>query len=132
MALTPDQIHTKLRLVGLTQPKRVRKEITALADILEPGEDIKGAASGIMDGKNWLVVCTDRRVLFLDKVIGGLLRKDIPLEMVSSVSMNTGMVFGSIDILGAGLSGMQVKNILKAEVPNLANAIQTARREHNE
>ena len=98
--------------------------------ILEGGEQIVGAAKGFMDSKHWLVVCTDRRVLFLDKVIGGVNQLDIPLDMISSVSQKTGMVFGAIDVLGAGLSGMKVEKIAKEEVPKLANAIQQARREH--
>lgn len=121
--------------MGMVSWKSVRKEMRLLPGILESGEQIVGAARGFMDNKHWLVVCTDRRVLFLDKVIGGVNQMDIPLETISSVSQKTGMVFGAIDILGAGLSGMRVEKIAKEEVPRLANAIQQARRElknHND
>lgn len=129
MTTRSEQIAQKMRLQGLTRPKAVRKEIAALPEILEDDEDIKGAAMGHMDGKNWLIVCTDRRVLFLDKVLGGMSQTDIPLEMISSVTQKTGMVTGGIRILGAGLSGMEVTLIAKAEVPRIAKAIQNARRE---
>ena len=116
--------------LGMVSWKSVRKEMRLLPGILEGGEQIVRAARGFMDSKHWLVVCTDRRVLFLDKVIGGVNQLDIPLDMISSVSQKTGMVFDAIDILGAGLSGMKVEKIVKEEVPKLANAIQQARREH--
>ena len=119
----------RLLEVGLTSVKRVRPEIRSLPDILEHDEQIRGAATGFMDSKNWLMVCTDRRILFLDKVLGGMSQMDIPLETISSVTQKTGVAFGSIDVLGAGFTGKQVTMIPKSEVPLIAKAIQTARRE---
>ena len=43
---------------------------------------------------------------------------------------DTGVVFGSVEILGLALSGMKVKNIAKGSVPKFARAVQTARREY--
>ena len=39
---------------------------------------------------------------------------------------------GSIQILGAGLSGMKVDNIIKEDVAKFAKAVQNARRERAE
>ena len=100
-----------------------------LPETLEPGESIKALTSGVMDGNTWLVICTDRRVLFLDKgLIYGLKQMEIPLDGISSVSQRMGLVLGSIQILGAGLSGMKVNNIPKDDVAKFAKAVQTARR----
>ena len=84
-----------------------------------------------MDSNTWLVVCTDRRILFLDKgLIYGIRQIEIPLEQISSVMHDTGMMFGTVTILGAGLSGMKVKQVDKKSVPKFARAVQEARREY--
>lgn len=108
----------------------VRKEVRYLPDIMEPDETVKGTARGVMDGKTWLVVCTDRRVIFVDKgLVFGLRQMEIPLEAITSVSHRTKMVLGWFEILGAGLSGMKVDNVDKDTVVKFARAVQEARRE---
>lgn len=121
------EIEAQINQTALTRPKAVRREVRQLPLVLAVDEPIHAAAMGFMDNKNWLVLCTDRRILLLDKVIGGMRQKDIPLAMVSSIAQSTGLVFGEIQILGAGLSGMEIKRIAKAEVPRLADAINHAR-----
>ena len=97
---------------------------------MDPDETIRAITSGLMDGNTWLVVCTHRRILFIDKgLIYGLKQVDIPMDTISSVVQKTGMIFGSIEILGAGLSGMKVENILKSHVGKFAKAVQAARLE---
>ena len=109
----------------------VRKEVRYLPDIMEPDEIVKGAARGTMGADSWLVVCTDRRVIFVDKgLVTGFKQMEIPLEMISSVSHRVGPLTGSVEILGAGLTGMAVKNIVKENVVAFARAVQAARREH--
>ena len=108
----------------------VRKEVRYLPDIMEPDEIVRGAARGAMGGTTWLVVCTDRRIIFVDKGwLFGLKQTEIPLDAVSSVTHKTSMVLGSFEILGAGLSGMAVKNVEKGAVAKFARAVQTARRD---
>ena len=38
-----------------------QKEIRALPEILDNNEKIKALTSGMLNGKTWLSVCTDRR-----------------------------------------------------------------------
>ena len=76
-----------------------------------------------------LIVCTDRRVIFLDKgFLYGLKQTEIPLDSISSVTQETGLMFGSITVLGAGLSGMTIKQISKASTRKFAKTVQEARR----
>ena len=122
------------RFGGYVSLRNVRGEVKRLPQVLEDDETIKGLASGrmsIADLKSWLIICTDRRVLFLDKdIIVGMKQIDIPLEAISSVTYRTGVIYGSISILGSGLSGMTGRMIAKRDVPPLAKAIQTARRDY--
>ena len=114
---TLNEIRAQIDRLGDVDKFGTKKEIRYLPEIMEPGEEVKGLAPGLMDSNTWLVVCTDRRIIFLDKgLVYGLQQIEIPLEQVSSVSHNTGMMFGTVEILGAGLSGMKVKQIEKKTV----------------
>ena len=61
------EIRAQIEALGEIDTFGTKKEIRYLPDVMEPGEAIKGLASGLMDANTWLVVCTDRRILFLDK-----------------------------------------------------------------
>ena len=123
------EIRDRLTELGVGSKAMARKEVSYLAGVLEDEETIEGAVVGVMDATTWLVVCTDRRVIFLDKgLVYGLRQNEIPLDAISQVSHKTGMVLGSIEVLGAGLSGMLVKNIDKHEVVGFARSLQAARR----
>ena len=124
-------IRAQIDALGETDTFGTKKEIKYLPDVMDPNDEtIMAIASGFMDGNTWLVVCTNRRILFIDKgLIFGLRQVDIPMDSISSVVQKTGMMFGSVEILGAGLSGMKVTNILKSHVGKFAKAVQAARRE---
>ena len=128
-----DEIRIQIEALRGANTFGTKKEIKCLPETLEPDETMKALTSGYMDGNTWLIVCTDRRVLFLDKgLIYGLKQTEIPLESISSVIQRKGLMVGSIQILGAGLSGMKVDNIIKEDVAKFAKAVQNARRERAE
>ncbi len=107
-----------------------KKEIKYLPEVLDENETIKGVASGMLENNTWLIVCTDQRVLFLDKgMLYGLKQKEIPLDSISSVTHKTGIMLGSIEVLGSGHSGMKIKQIEKKCTASLAKSIMVARRE---
>ncbi len=131
-APSESEIRDRLRELGVSSKTMVRKEIGHLREVLEEEETVEGAVVGVMDGNTWLVVCTDRRVIFLDKgLIYGLRQNEIPLDAISQVSHKTGMLLGSVEVVGAGLSGMLIKNIDKHEVVGFARSLQAARRKHS-
>lgn len=127
-----EQINAQLKRTELFRPRRVRKETALLPAILEDDEEIKGSAYGMMENKSWFVLCTDRRLLMMDKGLFRLRQKDIPLEAISSVTYETGLMSGTVAVIGSGFSGMVVKRMLKQEASRLARAIQQARQEHTE
>ncbi len=83
-------------------------------------------SSGLMDGNTWLIVLTDKRVIFLDKgMIYGLKEKSIFLSMINSVSGQTGIIFGKI-IITAGSGDTIIKNVWKKTVKNFTNSVHEA------
>ena len=79
---------------------------------------------------SWLVLCTERRLLFLDKgPVWGLREIEFPLEQVSSAAYRTGLVYGQVKILATEAGETVVKRMGKDASPGLARAVQTSRRE---
>src|SRR5687767_6270903 len=75
------------------------KEIRALPEILDQSEVVKAVTSGLVDGTTWLLVCTNRRVIFLNcGMIYGVRQIQIPLERIQSIDHSFTIFFGSITI----------------------------------
>ena len=103
-----------------------KKELKLLPDLLSPGETMRGACSGLWDGNTWLIVATDRRLLFLDKgLIFGLKQVEIPLRSISAVSHKIGLVMGKVEIATGGGS-KAIDMIEKADVSRFAAALSDA------
>ena len=108
-----------------------RKEVNELPTLLAENEKIRALASGIVEGKRWLVVCTDRRVLFVDKSwLRGLTQMDVQFQSIAMVTQETKTLLGSIKLSGSGFE-MEVESIAAYSVAQLARAIQTAKSELN-
>ena len=76
-----------------------KKQLRYLPEILLEREQVVAFSSGMMDGKTWLIALTDKRIIFLDKgMLYGLKQTSIPISKISSVSGETGMMFGKITI----------------------------------
>lgn len=79
-----------------------------------------------MDGNTWLIVLTDRRIIFLDKgLIYGLKQSVIDLAKVNTVSGQTGILFGAISIQD-GASNRTIKNVPKGTVIKFTNKLEEA------
>ena len=74
-----------------------KKEIKYLPDILTEGEEIRALTSGFSDGRTVLAVCTNRRILFLDKgMFFGLRQWQMALDRVQSIDGDYVIAFGNI------------------------------------
>lgn len=93
-----------------------RKEIRALPDILEHDEPVKALTSGFMNNATWLAVCTDRRVIFLNRgMIYGERQLMIPLERVQAIDHESTIFFGSITVWD-GASAFMMSMVLKSSI----------------
>ena len=102
------------------------KEVKSLPEVLREGETVKGLTSGFMDGNTWLIVCTERRIIFLDKgMLYGLKQKDTPLEKINSIEHKIGMIFGKITIRDAATE-ITIDNLQKAAVAPFIETVNSA------
>lgn len=89
-----------------------KKEIRALPEILEHGENIKAATSGFVDNATWLAICTDRRVIFLNRgMVYGLRQVQMPLDKIQSIDHEITIFFGSISVWD-GASAFTINMVL--------------------
>jgi len=99
----------------------IKKEFKHLPKILTDDEYLKALASGLMHGHTWLIVTTNKRVIFLDRgFFYGLKQIQIPLSKINSISQKQGIVFGEIHIWD-GASRTEISNVPKSVVTNFVN-----------
>ncbi len=103
-----------------------RKEIRYLPKVLNKGERILALTSGFMNNRTWLAVCTDQRVLFLDRgMIFGLRQLQMNLDRIQSIDSSFGLFFGTIRVWD-GASAMSIGLILKPSVMPFVRTVQEA------
>lgn len=93
-----------------------KKEIRALPDLLDKDEKIRAVTSGMMNGATWLVVCTQRRLMFLNRgMFFGLRQVQLPLDRIQSIDHSSTIAFGSISVWD-GASSFTVSMVLKSSI----------------
>lgn len=118
-------VEQQLEALGDFQRLFTAKEIRFLPQVLIDGETIYGLTSGFYEGKSWIVVVTDMRIVFLDKgMFYGLKQIDMPLSHISSVSHKTGFFLGEITVATAG-GARTIAKIKKREVLKISTLIST-------
>ncbi|TSB48175.1 PH domain-containing protein [Alkalicoccobacillus porphyridii] len=96
---THESIKKRFEEVGVTGKYGTKKEIKELPKILTNDEIVNYATSGFLGSSTWLVVSTNKRVIFLDKgMIYGLKQKEIALDKINSIAQKRGMLLGEIHI----------------------------------
>jgi hypothetical protein len=121
---TQDQIRDQIEKLGDDVGRfGTWKEVRHLPGILQVGEEIKGLTSGFLNEKTWLILCTNRRLLFVDcGMFWGIQQLDIPLEKVSSFEYRAGLIFGEFTVWDS-TKQFVIKNIRKGTLNPFANAI---------
>ena len=76
-----------------------RKEIKELPNILSPSENIDNLIQGVYNKGMGILVSTNRRLIFIDKgLLYGLKVEDFPLDKITSIQYETGLIFGEVKI----------------------------------
>ena len=100
-----------------------KKEVKELPNIIGDDEIITYATSGVYDGHTWLVISTNKRIIFLDKgMFFGVNQIEIPLSKVNSIKYRKRFFLGEIEIWD-GASMIKVTNILKKTLVPFVNAV---------
>ena len=128
---TLGEIQTMLKECGAIDFWGTKKEVKELPNIIHDDEIITYATSGTLNGNTWLIVSTNKRVIFLDKgMIFGLNQVEIPLSKINSIAHKKGLILGDIEIWD-GASKMKITNVSKNTLVPFVNAVNKAREELN-
>lgn len=124
-----ESIQKEIEALGEIDLFGTSKEVSHLPEILQDDENIKYLTSGIMDGTTWLIVCTQKRIILVDYgMFFGVKQSEMALENVNSVSYQTGLIFGSIEIWHGG-ARMLIENCEKQTVKPFCDAVNAAIKE---
>ncbi|MGO5426532.1 PH domain-containing protein [Fusobacterium mortiferum] len=125
--MTYEEIQKRLKELGQIDMFGTKKEVKELPNIMYAGETLEYLMSGFMNGNTWLIVCTNKRILFLDKgLIFGCKQLEIPLDKVNSVETSKGLLLGSIKVWD-GASAMKIDNVQKFALQPFVTAVNNAR-----
>ncbi|MFZ4124581.1 MAG: PH domain-containing protein [Rickettsiales bacterium] len=103
-----------------------KKEIRYLPEILAEGENILALTSGYMNTSTWLCVCTNRRVLFLDRgMFFGLRQIQMNLDRIQSIDSSYTIFFGALRFWD-GASSITIKMVLKSSIHPFVKTVQEA------
>lgn len=103
-----------------------KKEIRHLPKILGEGENILALTSGYMDKKTWLLVCTNKRVLFINSgMFFGLRQIQMNLDRIQSMDSSHIIFFGTIRFWD-GASSVAVNMVLKPSIEPFVRTTQEA------
>ena len=96
-----------------------KKEIKELPSILWENEMPEAIIQGRYQNAVGILVCTNKRLIFINKGVFNLKVEDFPLNNVSSIQYETGMIFGKITIFASG-NRAEIDNIEKKRTRTFA------------
>lgn len=103
-----------------------KREIKCLPKILAEDEHIVALTSGYHGKTTVLLVCTNRRLLFIDKgLIIGLKVRQLNLDRIQSIDSSYVIVFGSIRVWD-GAAAYQIGLVLKDSIDPFVRAVRDA------
>ncbi|MBS1648052.1 MAG: PH domain-containing protein [Bacteroidetes bacterium] len=101
-----------------------RREINELPNILASTEVVDNIAQGTYNKGQGILVSTDRRLLFIDKgMLYGIKVEDFPLEKISSIQYETGLILGEIKIHTYG-NIAKIENVEKSSARAFAEFVR--------
>lgn len=103
-----------------------KREINYLPQILTEDEQIVALTSGFHGNTTVLLVCTNRRLIFIDKgMFFGLKVKQLNLDRIQSLDSSYIILFGSIRIWD-GAAAYEIGMILKDSIDPFVKAVRDA------
>lgn len=100
-----------------------KKELKELPSILWEDELPEKVVQGFYKNGNGILVCTNTRLIFINKGLMSLKVEDFPLKNISSIQYETGLLMGKITIFASG-NRADISNIEKAYVRNFAEYVR--------
>ena len=123
---TIQQIHHQIANLPHKYIFYTRKEIRYLPNILSEDERILALTSGFMNNHTWLCVCTNHRVLFLDRgMFFGLRQVQMNLDRIQSIDSSYTIFFGQLRFWD-GASSISIGLVLKSTIAPFVRTVQEA------
>lgn len=123
---TLEQVKAEIKQLGTVDLFFTRREVSYLPEIMKENEHVLYLSSGITNWTTWLIVCTEERVILLDKgMFFGMKHMEIPLNKINSIVYHTGIFFGTIEIFH-GSSVMLIEYCTKSTVKPFADVVSAA------
>lgn len=100
-----EEIKSHIQSLGLPNVSGYlgRKEIKELPEILADNEQVNNLIQGTYNNGQGILISTDRRLVFIDKgLLYGLKVEDFPLDKISSIQYETGLLLGKVKIHTSG------------------------------
>lgn len=95
------EIKTQIQALGLDNISNFlgRREINELPEILSQNESVDNLIQGTFNNGQGILVSTNYRLIFVDKgMVYGLKVEDFPLDKITSIQYETGLIFGKVKI----------------------------------
>lgn len=121
-----DEIKTELKNLNLPNTSLFlgRKEINELPQILAEGEKVNNIIQGTYNNGQGILVSTNRRLVFIDKgLIYGLKVEDFPLDKISSIQYETGLLLAKVKIHTSGNIAV-IDNVEKTSARQFAEFVR--------
>ena len=121
-----DSIKEEIKNLNLSNTSSFfgRKEINELPNILAVDEKIDNIVQGTYNNGMGILVSTNRRLVFIDKgLLYGLKVEDFPLDKITSIQYETGILMGKIKIHTSG-NIAEIDNIEKASTRNFSEFVR--------
>ncbi len=114
MAHTIEKVKARVQELKVSDVSFTGKELNVLAEILKPDEYLHTLTKGQYNNGVGLLCTTSMRILFIDKGLFSLKVEEFPLKSVSSISFESGLIFGTVKIFASGNNG-EIKNAPKGD-----------------
>jgi len=114
MAHTIEKVKARVQELKVSDVSFAGKELKVLAEILKTDEYLHTLTKGQYNNSVGLLCTTSMRILFIDKGLFSLKVEEFPLKSVSSISFESGMIFGTVKIFASGNNG-EIKNAPKGD-----------------
>ena len=121
-----DEIKAEIKNLNLSNTSTFlgRKEINELPQILSENEKVNNIIQGTYNNGQGILVSTNRRLVFIDKgLLYGLKVEDFPLDKISSIQYETGLLLGKVKIHTSG-NIATIDNVEKSSARQFAEFVR--------
>lgn len=123
---TLEQIYAQINALPHKYIFYTKKEINYLPEILTDDEQVLALTSGYMQYTTWLITCTNRRVILLDRgMIFGLRIVQMNLDRIQSIDASYAILFGSLRFWD-GASSINISLIWKSSIAPFIKTVRDA------